>query len=140
MHAGPEITDERQLFSGLYFQHMIGSCMNLEDHTSVNGLTYLHIPLMVIGKPKQDRVLDRGILDPGDLSNIGKSRRNNPVLKGSMLVFSHVHRRCLRNLYVTFENVGLANDGSEQQALASASVPMDHTVNSQQTAIPISVA
>jgi hypothetical protein len=103
-------------------------------------VTYLRISFMVIWKPEQDCILDRGVLDPWDLSNIGKSRRHNPVLRESIFVPSHVHRRCPRNLDVALKDVGLANDSSEQQALASASLPMNHTIDRQQAAISISVA
>ena len=69
---------------------------------------------MMIRKSEQDRILDSGVLDPWYLSHICKSRRDNPVLKKSIFISSHVHRGCLGNLDVALENVGLANDSSEQ--------------------------
>ena len=84
---------------------------------------------MVIGKSEQHGVFDSGVFDPGDLSNKGKSRRNDPVVNGGVLVASHVHWRCLGNLDFTLEDIGFSYDSSQQQALASAGLSVDHTMD-----------
>jgi len=94
---------------------------------------------MVIGKSKQDCVLDRSVLDPRHLTHVGHRRRQYPILGGSILVTSQVHRRRSRDLDIALEDVGLANDSSEQQALASAGLAVNHAMHRQQTIIWMSV-
>ena len=149
MHVRPGLKDGCQLLSKLQGHFIVGSqqCIaNGDCATTVlyvifvcGESTYLHVSLVMVGKSKQDCVLDRSVLDPRDLSNIGNSGRQNPVLEGSVLVTSQVHRRCSRDLDIALEDVGLANDSSEQQALASAGLAVDHAMNCQQTIIWTSV-
>ena len=83
---------------------------------------------MVVGQPEQDCVLDRSILDPRHLAHISNSRRYNPVFERSIFVASHVHRGRPWDFDIAFENLSLADDSCEQQALAGASLAMYHAV------------
>lgn len=83
---------------------------------------------MVVWQPEQDRVLDRSILDPRHLAHVGNSGGYNPVFERSIPVASHVHRRRPWDFDIAFENLSLADDSCEQQALAGASLAMYNAV------------
>lgn len=90
---------------------------------------------MLVGQPKQDSVLDRSVLDPRDLAHIRDSGRYDPVFERSTFVASHVHWRRPWDFNITLENLSLADDSCEQQALAGASLAMYHAVNGQQMGV-----
>lgn len=98
-------------------------------------LTYLHVSLMVVGQPKQNGVFDRGVLNPRDLAHIGNRGRYNPVFERSIFVPSHVHRRRPWDFDIALENLSLADNSCQQQALAGASLTMDHAGDSQQKGV-----
>lgn len=83
---------------------------------------------MVEGKPEQDCVLDRGILNPRHLAHIGNSGRYDPVFGRSSIVASHVHWWRPWDFDIAFENLSLADDSCQQQALAGVSLAMYHAV------------